>query len=94
MERFGRLHNFTPPVTELEIEPFLYHAGAIIAEVPKLIEKRLNCTLPVILAVPDMFDFIAAYADGEREKSGNLASELGRVLCSSFPRGVYKLNLN
>ena len=94
MERFGRLHNFQAPVTELEIEPFLYRAGAILAEVPKLIEKRLNCTLPVILAVPDMFDFIAAYADGEREKSGSLASELGRVLCSSFPRGVYKLNLN
>ena len=41
-----------------------------------------------------MFDFIAAWAAGDREKSGNLATELGRVLCSSFARGVYKLNLN
>ena len=94
MERFARMHNFQIPVTELEIEPFLYDAGAVLAGVQKSIENRLNCTLPVILAVPDMFDFIATCAGGEREKSGNLASELGRVLCSSFARGVYKLNLN
>ena len=43
---------------------------------------------------PDMFDFIAAWADGEREKSSPLAAELGRVLCASFTGGVYKLNLN
>lgn len=94
MEHFARMHKLQAPVTELEIEPFLYDAAAVLAEVQKIIENRLNCTLPVILGVPDMFDFIAAYADGEREKSGSLASELGRVLCSSFARGVYKLNLN
>lgn len=94
MEQFAKLHGLQAPVTELEIEPFLYDAGTVLAEVQKLMESQLNCTLPVILAVPDMFDFIAAYADGDREKSGNLASELGRVLCASFARGVYKLNLN
>ena len=94
MERFGAMHNFAIPVTELEIEPFLYDAGAVLAEVHKLMESKLNCTLPVILGVPDMFDFIADYADGDRERSGNLAAELGKVLCSSFSRGVYKLNLN
>lgn len=94
MESFARYYELQAPVTELEIEPMLYDAGAALASVQKLIESKLNRPLPVILAVPDMFDFIAAYADGEREKSGTLASELGRVLCSSFERGVYKLNLN
>ena len=56
--------------------------------------EKLDRPLPVILGIPDMFDFITAYADGERENSGTLASELGRVLCASFARGVYKLNLN
>lgn len=94
MEAFAMMHQLTPPVTELEIEPFLYGAGAVLAEVQKLMESKLNCTLPVVLTVSDMFDFIAAYADGDREKSGNLAAELGRVLCASFDRGVYKLNFN
>ena len=94
MEEFAKMHCLTPPVTELEIEPFLYDAGSILAGVQKLMESQLNCTLPVVLTVPDMFDFIAAYADGDREKSGSLAAELGRVLCTSFERGVYKLNFN
>ena len=94
MEQFARCHKLTAPVTELEIVPLLYDAGFVLAEVQKEIELRLDRPLPVILAVPDMFDFIAAWAAGDREKSGNLAAELGRVLCSSFARGVYKLNLN
>lgn len=94
MERFAAMHGFTAPVTELEVEPFLYEAGTVLAGIQKLMESKLNCALPVILGIPDMFDFISAYADGDRERSGNLASELGRVLCSSFSRGVYKLNLN
>ena len=94
MEEFARRHQLRAPVTELEIEPLLYDAGAVLAEVQKTIEKNLSCPLPVILAVPDMFDFIANWAEGDREKSGNLAAELGRVLCSSFSRGVYKLDLN
>ena len=94
MEAFARHHKLTPPVTELEIEPLLYDTGTILAGVQKTVESKLGRPLPVILGIPDMFDFIAAYANGEREKSGSLASELGRVLCSSFARGVYKLNLN
>ena len=94
MEPFARKHQLNVPVTELEIEPFLYEAGAVLAGVQKSIEQRLDQPLPVIVAVPDMFDFIAAWADGEREKSSPLAAELGRVLCASFSGGVYKLNLN
>ena len=94
MEEFARSHRMSAPVTELEIEPLLYDAGAVLAGVQKEIEKKLSRPLPVILAVPDMFDFIANWAEGDREKSGNLAAELGRVLCSSFSRGVYKLDLN
>lgn len=94
MEPFARSQQLTVPVTELEIEPLLYEAGAVLAGVQKSIESHINRPLPVILAVPDMFDFITAWADGDREKSGNLAAELGRALCASFARGVYKLNLN
>ena len=78
----------------LEIEPLLYETGTILSGVQKTVESKLDRPLPVILGIPDMFDFITAYADGERENSGTLASELGRVLCASFARGVYKLNLN
>ena len=76
------------------VDRSLYEAGAVLAGVQKSIEQRLDQPLPVIVAVPDMFDFIAAWADGEREKSSPLAAELGRVLCASFTGGVYKLNLN
>jgi hypothetical protein len=94
MEEFAGYHNLVPPVTELEIEPLLYETGTILSGVQKTVESKLDRPLPVILGIPDMFDFITAYADGERENSGTLASELGRVLCASFARGVYKLNLN
>lgn len=94
MERFAAMHQLTPPVTELEIEPLLYEAGTVLADVQKQIESKLSRTLPVILGVPDMFDFITGCAEGDRERSGALAAELGKVLCSSFERGVYKLNLN
>ena len=94
MEKFALSHSFSVPVTELELAPFLYDASAVLAEIQHSIEKRLKQKLPVIVAVPDMFDFISSYAGGEREKAKGLAGELANILCSSFPRGIYKLNLN
>ena len=83
----------TLPVTELELEPLLYKVSAALAGVQKAVEERVGRALPVILGVPDMSGFIGSCAGADREHSGRLASELGEVLCSAFPRGVYKLNM-
>ena len=94
MERFASYNSFPIPVTELEIAPALYDAAAILAGIQKSIEQHLQQKLPVIVAVPDMFDFITSYAGGDRECSKNLAAELAGILCSSFPREIYKLDIN
>lgn len=94
MEQFAKCNLLTAPVTELTLAPFLYDAGAVLAGVQRTIEQHLKQKFPVIVAVPDMFDFISNYAGGDREGSKNLAAELANILCSSFPRGIYKLDLN
>ena len=93
LERFVRSRQLTLPVTELELEPLLYEVSAALAAVQKAVEERAGRALPVILAVPDMSLFIGGCAGADREHAGRLASELGEVLCSAFPRGVYKLNM-
>lgn len=93
MEQFVRRRQLTLPVTELELEPLLYEASAALAAVQKAVEERAGRPLPVILAVPDMSGFIGSCAGADREHGEKLASELGEVLCSAFPRGVYKLNM-
>ena len=93
MEQFARCHDLKPPVTELEIEPALYEAAAALAEVQQAVEARAGRQLPVVLGIPDMSGFTANCAGADREHGEKLASELGEILCSAFPRGVYKLNM-
>ena len=65
---FALYHKMSAPVTELEIEPLLYQVGAVLEEIRRKVEKRLDTAtaLPCLLDIPDMFDFIADYAGGER----------------------------
>jgi len=93
LEQFVRRRQLTLPVTELELEPLLYRVSAALAGVQKAVEERAGRALPVILAVPDMSGFIGGCAGADREHGEKLASELGEVLCSAFPCGVYKLNM-
>ncbi len=96
MNGFAGYNRLTAPVTELEIEPLLYQAGAVLEEVRKSIAEKLGKTgseLPCLLTIPDMFDFITDYAGGERIGSESLAAELAGVLTSAFACDLYKLSL-
>ena len=95
MNEFALYHHLSAPVTELEIEPLLYRVGAVFEEIRQRVEKRLECSspLPCLLDIPDMFDFIADYAGGERIGSENLAVELAGVIKSGLSCDLYKLSL-
>jgi hypothetical protein len=92
---FASLHHLSCPVTELEIEPLLYQVGTVFEEIRQRIEKRLETTsaLPCLLDIPDMFDFIADCAGGERLGSEKLAVELAGVIKSGLSCDLYKLSL-
>ena len=95
MSEFASFHRLSCPVTELEIEPLLYQVGTIFEDIRKRIERRLESPseLPCLLDIPDMFDFIADYAGGERLGSEKLAVELAGVIKSGLSCDLYKLSL-
>ncbi len=93
MNRFAKVFQLRAPVTELEIEPLLYVAGAELEAARSAIEKRIAAPqpLPVILALPDMFDFITEYAGGTANGADKLAAELAEALVSGLNCELYKL---
>ena len=95
MSEFASFHRLSCPVTELEIEPLLYQVGTVFEDIRKHIESRLESPseLPCLLDIPDMFDFIADYAGGERFGSEKLAVELAGVIKSGLSCDLYKLSL-
>ena len=95
MNDFARYHHLAAPVTELEVEPLLYRVGSVLEEIRSRVEKRLATatTLPCLLDIPDMFDFITDYAGGERIGSESLAAELAGVIKSGLSCDLYKLSL-
>ena len=96
MREFAAYHHLSETVTELELEPLLYRAGAVLEELRRNIGRAIapnDPELPCILTVPDIFDFIAEYAGGERLGSESLAAELAGALASGLPRDHYKLLL-
>ena len=96
MTDFAVSHGLSGIVTELELEPLLYQAGTVLEESRRAIENRLTAepkTLPCLLTIPDMFDFITEYAGGERLGSESLAAELAGTLTSGLACDLYKLSL-
>ena len=96
MNGFALDNHLSGTVTELEMEPLLYRAGAVLEESRRNIEKRLtseHAALPCLLTIPDMFDFITEYAGGERTGSESLAAELAGALTSGLDCELYKLSL-
>ena len=95
MSEFASFHHLSCPVTELEIEPLLYQVGTVFEDIRKRIETHLGSPseLPCLLDIPDMFDFIADYAGGERLGSEKLAIELAGVIKSGLSCDLYKLSL-
>lgn len=96
MRQFAAYHHLSGTVTELELEPLLFRAGTVLEEVRRGIGRALDkngADLPCLLTVPDIFDFIAEYAGGERPGSESLAAELAGALTSGLPRDQYKLSL-
>ena len=96
MTEFAVAHGLSGTVTELELEPLLYRAGAVLEESRQIIEEKLKSehrTLPCLLTIPDMFDFITEYAGGERIGSESLAAELAGALTSGLACDLYKLSL-
>lgn len=96
MREFAVGNRLSGTVTELEMEPLLYRAGAVLEESRRAIENRLtpeHSALPCLLTIPDMFDFITEYAGGERIGSESLAAELAGALTSGLDCELYKLSL-
>ena len=95
MREFAAYRHLTGTVTELELEPLLYRAGAVLEEVRSRIGQRLGKSpdLPCLLSMPDIFDFVAEHAGGERPGAASLAAELAGVLASGLARDQYKLSL-
>ena len=96
MRAFAAYHHLSGTITELELEPLLYRAGAVLEELRRRIGSAIDRNgeaLPCLITVPDIFDFIAEYAGGERLGTGSLAAELAGALTSGLPRDHYKLSL-
>ena len=96
LRKFAAYHHLSGTITELELEPLLYRAGAVLEELRRNIGRAIDKDggdLPCLITVPDIFDFIAEYAGGERLGSESLAAELAGALTSGLPRDHYKLSL-
>ena len=96
MRAFAAYHHLSGTITELELEPLLYRAGAVLEELRRAIGCAIDpngADLPCLITVPDIFDFIAEYAGGERLGTESLAAELAGALTSGLPRDHYKLSL-
>ena len=94
MKEFVRMNNLSFPVTELEIEPLLYSAGAALEEARLAIKAALRHPeeLPCCLALPDIFDFLESCAGSLPEK--RLAGELASVLTSALNCELYHLEFD
>ena len=96
MRAFAAYHHLSGTITELELEPLLYRAGTVLEELRRAIGCAIDkngADLPCLITVPDIFDFIAEYAGGERLGTESLAAELAGALTSGLPRDHDKLSL-
>ena len=94
MEKFALQHNFTVPVTELELYPALYRTAGILENARKAISDRLALanTPPCLMTIPDMFDFL--YRIVGCTKADTMAAELAGILCSEFKAELYQLSFD
>ena len=94
MEKFALQHNFTVPVTELELYPALYRTAGILENARKAISDRLALanTPPCLMTIPDMFDFL--YRTVGCTKADTMAAELAGILCSEFKAELYQLSFD
>lgn len=93
MNEFARSLQLKRPVTELELEPLLYHAGQVLESARSAIVQATGrqTGLPTLLAIPDMLDFIVEYSGGDRDHAEQLGAELATALASEFRCDLYKL---
>ncbi|MBE6363476.1 MAG: hypothetical protein E7054_07470 [Lentisphaerae bacterium] len=94
MEKFALQHNFTIPVTELELYPALYRTANILENARKAISDRLALPEdpPCLMTIPDMFDFL--YRMVGCTKADAMAAELAGILCSEFKAELYQLSFD
>ena len=92
---FAAYNHLAGTITELELEPLLYRAGTVLEAVRRAIGEKLGRKeddLPCLLTLPDVFDFIAEYAGGERRGTESLAAELAGALTPPGAGDMYKLS--
>ena len=94
MKEFARMKKVSLPVTELEIEPLLYSAGAALEEARLAIKAALHHPeeLTCCLSLPDIFDFLESCAGSSPEQ--RLAGELAAVLTSALDCELYHLEFD
>ncbi len=94
MEKFSALHNFSNPVTELELYPELYRTAAVLESARKAVSDALALPLPppCLMTIPDMFDFL--YRMAGCTKADAMAAELAGILCSEFKAELYQLSFD
>ena len=89
MENFAAHCNLHAPLTELELYPALYSAAAVLEDAYKAISAKLALAdpPPVLMTLPDMFDFIHRTIGST--KADTMAVELAGVLCSRINSNIY-----
>lgn len=90
---FAKQFNWLPPVTELELTPALYRAGAVLEQARRSIVNALGKKdedVPLCLTIPGMLDFVTSYLDCKANEK--IAAELADALSSSFAVPLYKLS--
>ncbi len=94
MEKFSALHNFSTPVTELELYPELYRTAAVLESARKAVSDALALPSPppCLMTIPDMFDFL--YRMAGCTKADAMAAELAGILCSEFKAELYQLSFD
>ena len=95
MEPFAEMASLRPPVLELQLEPLLYRLSGILETVRKIVTEKLGTaeTLPCILSLPDMLDFISDYLDIS-DGAEKTAAELAAVLASRVEGELFKVSFN
>ena len=94
MEKFAQMHNFTLPVTELELYPALYQTATVLENARAAITDALAApeVPPCLMTIPDMFDFLHRMVGCT--KADAMAAELAGILCSEFKAELYQLSFD
>lgn len=99
MNELARYCHFTPPVTEMEIEPRLYACACDLEACRSVISKMINDRfpemgeLPVYLNLGDMYDFTVHYLGCSRHGGKKIGDELAAILASNLNAAEINLTL-